>query len=408
MSNRDLEEMANKQCYGSSVRKVITAAILLLILEVNMIAIYTYNMVDHSEYSDTPRKEDIVVRVKRTNMDYFNTVTESTLGNIFATVKHSLHMDGASNNDEVTGSGDGQFPDDPLISQGHVEFYEKKLNKTVKKPHHAKKGKKHHTNNASHIIPSFYIIGGRTSGTETLRKLINHHPQMVTSTATRYFTDDAKFHKGDKWYRNRLPKVPKGKKLLEVDEDMFASPIAAYRLKRKNPTAKLILVLRDPYERVLVDFLTFHKGIEGSGEQTYEGYFVNATGTAVNEGSPIIGPSMYDVHLKHWLAMFNFSRILFIDYAQMMSQPFTIMKKVERFLGVQAFYRKTSFVNYNKKSLCTRTKQPQVCLNKDYPDLSLPSDIEQLLRSFFTQHMDRFWTIVSNDLPVNELVSLVG
>lgn len=401
MSNSE-EDMA-KQCYGSSVRKVITAAILLLILEVNMIAIYTYNMVDHSEYSDTPRKEDIVVRVKRVNMDYLNTVTESTLGNIFASVKHSLHMDNGANED--VSSGDGQFPDVQLISQGHPEFYEKKLNKTVKHP----KGKHTSTSNSGqHVLPSFYIIGGKTSGTETLRKLINHHPQVITTTATRYFIDDHRFHKGETWYRNRLPQVPRGKILLESDEDLFSSSAGVYRLKRKNPSAKFILVLRDPYERMLVDFLSIHKGIEGSGEQTYEGYFVNGNGTAVNEQSSIINPSMYDTHLKRWLASFNFTQLLFVDYSQMMTQPFTIMKKVEKFLGVKSYYRKTSFINYKSKSLCTRSKKHQVCLTKEHPDLSLPSEIDQVLRSFFTQHIDRFWTLVSNDLSVNELVSLIN
>ena len=401
---RNGEEEMSKQCYSASVRKVVTAAILLLILEVNMIAIYTYTMVDNSDLTETPRKEDIVVRVKRVNMDYINTVRETTIGNILASVKETLHIE-TDSPVEDTGSGDGSFPEETAATVNNRNTVYRNKTTTLHK-HVPKKPR------VISKLPDAYVIGARTCGTETLRKLLSCHPQVATSTSTHYFTNDNLWHKGQGWYRSMLPAVVPGKKLVEIDEELFALSSTPFRLKKRNPSAKLIVILRDPLERTTADFLTVHKGLEGSGEQTYEASFVNSDGNTVNEQSSIITGSMYDVHLKTWLTQFNVSDFLFIDYFQMMTQPFAIMKKVERFLRVKSFFHNSSFTYLNKKTLCTKArisnKSGPICLTQDHPDLNLPTEIDEALKGYFTQHMDSFWSLVSNDLSVSELVSLIN
>ena len=407
------EEEMGRQCYSSSVRKVVIAAILLLILEVNMIAIYTYTMVDNSDLTDTPRKDDIVVRVKRVDFNYLNSVTESTLGNILVSVKHTLKMDGGGGGGEDTGSGDGQYLEDhSSLSEKH-RINERKHDKS--RNHHGDKRKRplvgqNHTQ--VHVLPSVYLLGAKTAGVELLSKLLAYHPQVLTTKSTRFFRDDSLFVKGVSWYRKSLPAMDPGKKLVEVDEELFSFLKAPSRLKQINPLARFIVILRDPLERTIADFLTVHRGIEGSGGQSYEAAFVLNDGKTVNEQSPIILESQYDVHLKSWLSAFNFSQFLFIDYFQMMTQPYAIMNKVERFCNMKYFFHKNSFKFNDKKVLCTRIRStarlPPVCLTSDHLDLNFPTEIDEALKAYFTHRLDEFWSLVSNRLSVSDLVSLIN
>ena len=475
------ESQVAKPCYSSSVKKVVTAAIVLLIIEVNMIAIYTYNMVDNSDLRDTPKKEDVVVRVKRVDFDYFNTVTESTLTTIIATVKQSLHL----GNNEMVSSGDGPGDKDisepidklhkvkpltvntanhkkpsqnkatsvkgnrvsnvtkpvkgnrvsnvtkPVVKGNRISNVTKPIVKgnrmsNVNKPvvkkssnvstsnnhgrkildsvhasrsqdelHAEKQSKLHYTsvskNKTSYVLPSFFIIGAKVSGVDILSQLLSLHPQIKL---TDYSADEQDVYQS----------IHSGQKLVAVNDSLFSLPSAPANLKKMQPNAKLVLILRDPLERTVVDFLSMQ---EGSGYHSYEGSFVTGDGTVINEKSSIIRDSLYDVHLKNWLKYFAFPTYLFIDFFQLMTQPYAMMTKVEKFLHIQSFYHKTSFV-YKKDVLCTKTKQKPICLTQTHNELNLPTEIDEALKAYYTQHMEKFWSIVSDDLSVTDLVSLIN
>lgn len=458
------ESKVPKPCYSSSVKKVVTAAIVLLIIEVNMIAIYTYNMVDNSDLRDTPKKEDVVVRVKRVDFDYFNTVTESTLTTIIATVKQSLHL----GNNEMVSSGDGPGDKDisepidklhkvkpqavntanhkkpsqnkaasvkgnrvtkPVVKGNRVSNVTKPVVKgnrvsNVTKPvvkkstnistsnntgrkildsvHPSPRSqdelhaeKQHYTsvskNKTSYVLPSFFIIGAKVSGVDILRQLLSLHPQ---TKLTDYSAN------GQDVYQS----IHSGQKLVAVNDSLFSLPSAPANLKKMKPNAKLVLILRDPLERTVVDFLSMQ---EGSGYHSYEGSFVTSDGTVINEKSSIIRDSLYDVHLKNWLKYFSFSQYLFIDFFQLMTQPYAMMKKVEEFLHIKSFYHKSSFI-YKKDVLCTTMKQKPICLTQTHNELNLPTEIDEALKAYYTQHMEKFWSLVSDHLSVTDLVSLIN
>ena len=54
-----------KLLYSPSIRKVVGIAVLLFILELNMIALYTYTMVDHPQNEAHRKPKDSIIRVKR-------------------------------------------------------------------------------------------------------------------------------------------------------------------------------------------------------------------------------------------------------------------------------------------------------------------------------------------------------
>ena len=261
--------------------------------------------------------------------------------------------------------------------------------------HAEKQSKLHYTsvskNKTSYVLPSFFIIGAKVSGVDILSQLLSLHPQIKL---TDYSADEQDVYQS----------IHSGQKLVAVNDSLFSLPSAPANLKKMQPNAKLVLILRDPLERTVVDFLSMQ---EGSGYHSYEGSFVTGDGTVINEKSSIIRDSLYDVHLKNWLKYFAFPTYLFIDFFQLMTQPYAMMTKVEKFLHIQSFYHKTSFV-YKKDVLCTKTKQKPICLTQTHNELNLPTEIDEALKAYYTQHMEKFWSIVSDDLSVTDLVSLIN
>ena len=255
--------------------------------------------------------------------------------------------------------------------------------------------KQHYTsvskNKTSYVLPSFFIIGAKVSGVDILRQLLSLHPQ---TKLTDYSAN------GQDVYQS----IHSGQKLVAVNDSLFSLPSAPANLKKMKPNAKLVLILRDPLERTVVDFLSMQ---EGSGYHSYEGSFVTSDGTVINEKSSIIRDSLYDVHLKNWLKYFSFSQYLFIDFFQLMTQPYAMMKKVEEFLHIKSFYHKSSFI-YKKDVLCTTMKQKPICLTQTHNELNLPTEIDEALKAYYTQHMEKFWSLVSDHLSVTDLVSLIN
>ena len=54
--------------------------------------------------------------------------------------------------------------------------------------------------------PSFFVAGMQKSGTTTLHKWLNSHPEITLPNykETHFFSDEKQFSKGFKWYLNNL------------------------------------------------------------------------------------------------------------------------------------------------------------------------------------------------------------
>ena len=128
---------------------------------------------------------------------------------------------------------------------------------------HAKRAARFYTVPTSGMrpVPEFLIIGAQRCGTTSLYKYLAEHPQFCSATlktkGVHFF--DTRYDKGMAWYRAHFPsqmyrawfRARHGADLVtgEASPYYLFHPHVPYRLAQHLPSAKLIVMLRDPIER---------------------------------------------------------------------------------------------------------------------------------------------------------------
>jgi hypothetical protein len=107
------------------------------------------------------------------------------------------------------------------------------------------------------MIPAFVVVGAQRSGTTTLYRLLEEHPNLVRPTlskGTGYFDDD--YWRGFRWYRAHFPLRPlallragRSVHTFELSGYYLLHPLSAERIAHDLPDAKIVVVVRDPVER---------------------------------------------------------------------------------------------------------------------------------------------------------------
>ncbi len=180
--------------------------------------------------------------------------------------------------------------------------------------------------------PNFVGIGAQKAGTTWWHHLIESHPEVYTrpkvpkelhyvsrfGTRALAATDRARY---EGWFAR-----PPGTIAGEWTPDYFYCGWAASRLKAVAPDARLLLILRDPVDRL-------HSGLTHRPVQAKPNAHVSeATAAAVNR-------SFYDRQLELWLSYFPRDQILVLQYEQCASDPSTQLGATYRFLGIDDSYR---------------------------------------------------------------------
>jgi hypothetical protein len=110
------------------------------------------------------------------------------------------------------------------------------------------------------MTPSFLICGGQRCGTTSLYRALAAHPVVVKAVlhkGVHYF--DTSYQRGMAWYRGHFPLQRTADRISDrygVPARTFESspyymyhPQAAARIARDLPSAKIVVLVRDPVER---------------------------------------------------------------------------------------------------------------------------------------------------------------
>ena len=115
-------------------------------------------------------------------------------------------------------------------------------------------------------LPNFLIIGESKCGTTSLYDNLIQHPQILPSKGNgdntivdatvplgvkeiRFF--DKNYHKGWDWYQSCFPECPEGCITGEASPTYFGRGTAMKRILEVMPDTKLILMLRNPVDRLI-------------------------------------------------------------------------------------------------------------------------------------------------------------
>ncbi|WP_423792415.1 sulfotransferase family protein [Methanocaldococcus indicus] len=202
---------------------------------------------------------------------------------------------------------------------------------------------------------NFIGIGTPKSGTTWLAKCLSEHPEIYLPEKKEihffnkyYYCEKFEFEenykKGIEWYLSNFnsEKPIKG----EFSPSYFADPLAYKRIKKHFPNIKLIVIFRNPIERLYSSYfyslpssfiLRKHfKELKNLEHITFEDYL------KVAKWDIEIG--FYYKHLQKWLSLFDKEQIFICFYDDIISNPKKLLKDIYEFLEVNN-------INYIPKSL---------------------------------------------------------
>lgn len=238
-------------------------------------------------------------------------------------------------------------------------------------------------------LPQCIIIGARKCGTRALLEFINIHPQVrIASEEVHFFDEDARYARGLAWYRSQMPESLPGQITVEKSPRYFIDELAPSRIRAMNASVKLVLILRDPVTRTVSDFtqILSNRRRRGKRVKRFGRLVIDPDTKEINSDLRMVTTSMYVRHLKNWYRHFDRSQIHIVDGDELVRDPYSELKLVERFLGLKPFLKRDHFVfNATKGFYCARRETGTFCLNngKGRPHPNVSKRILRKLRLFF-------------------------
>ncbi|XP_072122751.1 heparan sulfate glucosamine 3-O-sulfotransferase 1-like [Mobula birostris] len=252
--------------------------------------------------------------------------------------------------------------------------------------------------NATRKVPQAIIIGVRKGGTRALLEMVNLHPDVVVAKAEVHFFDwDENYQKGLEWYREQMPESLPHQLTLEKTPGYFTAWKAAERIYNMSNSTRLLLIVRDPAERVISDYtqVLYNRRERQKRCQPVEELLVQ--NGKLNTRYKAIQRSVYDVHMAIWLRLFPRQQIHLVDGDALIKNPLSELQEVEKFLQLPRRIKASNFYfNQTKGFYCMRAAGHERCLDqsKGRPHPSVNRTVLQQLCDYFKEHNENFFRMV--------------
>ncbi|XP_029460148.1 heparan sulfate glucosamine 3-O-sulfotransferase 1-like [Rhinatrema bivittatum] len=249
-----------------------------------------------------------------------------------------------------------------------------------------------------HRLPQTIIIGVRKGGTRALLEMLNLHPDVVVAgSEIHFFNLDENYQKGLEWYRTQMPLSGPQQVTVEKTPGYFASLKAPERIWSMNSSTKLLLIVRDPVERVISDYtqILYNRKERRKPYQPLERILIH--GGKLNTKYKAIQRSLYASHFARWLKFFPLEQIHIVDGGNLIQKPLLELRQVEQFLGLPPSIMPSNFYfNQTKGFFCLKMKGQEKCLDesKGRPHPEVDGTVLQQLCTYFREHNKLFFTMV--------------
>ncbi|MBV9382873.1 MAG: sulfotransferase domain-containing protein [Streptosporangiaceae bacterium] len=211
--------------------------------------------------------------------------------------------------------------------------------------------------------PDFVIIGAKRGGTTSLYNYVLEHrsirplfPGRAHIKGVRYY--DLHYDRGLRWYRSHFPLQAGGRHLArpgtkpaiagEASPYYLFHPLAAERLARDFPEARIIVLLRDPVERAYSHFRerTHHGGETLSFEEAVDAEENRLRGEAErmvaepgyrsveHENHSYLAQGRYLDMLPRWFGLFPRDQFHIMASEDFYAEPQRHVNEVWNFLGL--------------------------------------------------------------------------
>ncbi len=200
-----------------------------------------------------------------------------------------------------------------------------------------------------------------------------------------------------------MPLSRSGQVTIEKTPGYLYSKEAPQRMHKMNRDLKLILIVRQPFERTVSCFLQKIYLKEKAGKSynvRFEDTVMDKYGR-VDEDENCIRNSLYANHLVRWLEYFPMKQIHIVDGDNLTKDPAEELQGVERYLGVRHFFETSMFdFNEEKGFYCLRREgEEEFCMNeqKGRPHPQVDGAVKTKLLEYFKQYNELLYRMVGRN-----------
>ena len=204
-------------------------------------------------------------------------------------------------------------------------------------------------------LPSFFLLGAAKCGTTALHYYLRQHPGICMSIPKEPYYFEDEYERGARFYFNRYFAHWEGEPVAgESRQRNLYLPFVAPRIHAHTPNARLVVVLRNPAERLVSDWWHWHSrglepleleeaveenrqrleaGLSYEGEAGERLYRRNLNNAGTSKYRTYLDSGHYAEQLARYLALFPYSRLHVVWSEDLRRDPQAAVAGIVRFLG---------------------------------------------------------------------------
>ncbi len=189
---------------------------------------------------------------------------------------------------------------------------------------------------AKGILPNFFIAGAMRSGTTSLTRYLDAHPEVFVARQKEIHYFDLNYPKGIDWYREHFSTVGGESAIGDATPSYMYLDYAVVRMAQAVPAARIIAILRNPVDRAYSHYqlrravgaeqLTFTEAIAAEPQRLALG--------DPRRACPYLDMSRYVRQLRHICTHFPREVVHVVLFEELRDEPQRTYSEVCRFLGV--------------------------------------------------------------------------
>lgn len=189
--------------------------------------------------------------------------------------------------------------------------------------------------NESNRKPNLFVIGAMKCGTTSLHEYLNTHPQIAMSRQKEpaYFVEELTMRRGESWYLGLFESGARYRYIGESSTQYTMLPTfqgVPERIFRFNPEARLIYIMRNPFERTLSHYwhaVRVRNWKTGSGEP-------RPLVKAVREEPKYLAYSDYATQLEPYIERFGRQAVYTLTFESLTADPQRELDRIYEWLGL--------------------------------------------------------------------------